>query len=110
MGNLSIIEMAVIGLATYFGFAKNPFFSGKIAVFVMGAIFLLIFLLGGGTDSPLSGFGLTVNNINFAMVGIVGVMLFMIYKRYSKDENPRGLWLILAAVLLLSALSGGLNF
>jgi len=110
MSNLSLIEILVIGAAAYFGFAKNSVIDQKWGVLIVAAAILLIFFFGGATDSPLSGFGITAGGVNFTFVLIVGAILYFIYKRAQTGSSTTPLWLVLAGVMLLSALQGGLNF
>jgi len=107
--NLSLIEILLIGACVYFGIAKNSV-SQKYGVMIVAAVILLIFLLGGAQDSPLTGFGITLASVNFTFLLIVGALLYFIYQRGRKGESTQVLWFVTAGVMTLTALQNSNNF
>lgn len=111
MGNFSIIELLMIAAAIYMGVAKNSAVTNKWAIYIVGAVLLLLLFLSPGADqtSPLQGFNLSIGNFNFMFLGAVAVLLYFIWRKSEAGESVRGYWLGLAGVFFLSAGGSPIN-
>lgn len=109
LGNLSLIEILLIGAVGYFAIAKNSPVNSKWGAIIIAAAVLLIFVFGGGQSSPLSGVGVTLGGMNITLLLIIGAVIYFIIKRNQEGGKTNVLWIVLGGILLLSSFQGTSN-